>query len=120
MTDRISIHQLSIICIIGTYEGERVHEQEILLDVELEVDLEAAARSDDLSQTVDYGAIAALLRSWARESKFLLIETLAVRACALLLERWSLIDGVAVSVCKPSAIAGAGYAAVRAERRRQG
>lgn len=118
MTDRISIHQLSIICIIGVYAGERAHAQEIFVDVDLDVDLEAAARSDDLAETVDYAAIAELLRSWARESEFLLIESLAVRGCELLLERWPALDGVALSVRKPSAIPGASYAAVHAERRR--
>ena len=62
-TDRIMLRELRLECVIGVGEDERCQPQELLLDLELEVDLSLPGRTDDLADTVDYGALAKRIRS---------------------------------------------------------
>ena len=56
--DRILISALREEGIHGVLPDERVRRQPFEVDIELCVDLRAAGASDDLADTVDYGAIA--------------------------------------------------------------
>ena len=80
----ISIQDLKVRCIVGVNPHERKIEQDLFVDLRIEIDFSAAAVSDHLSHTVDYTEMADLLTGWMRREKFLLIETLAERACTLL------------------------------------
>lgn len=63
----------------GVYEFEREQGQEFVVDAVLELDLSAAAHSDELSDTVDYGALATRLVEVVTGPPVRLIETLAQR-----------------------------------------
>jgi dihydroneopterin aldolase len=58
-------------------DDERAMPQLLELDVELEVDLDAAARSDELADTVDYGPLIELCRSTLERGEFRLLEAVA-------------------------------------------
>ena len=58
MSDRIFIRDLRLRTIIGVHDRERERPQEILLNLELETDLTAAAHSDALEDGIDYRALA--------------------------------------------------------------
>ena len=55
--DKIIISDLRLPVIVGTLPEERTRRQEIAIDLELDLDLAAAGRSDDLTDTVDYAEI---------------------------------------------------------------
>lgn len=112
----IAVQDLKVRCIVGVNPHERKVEQDLFLDLRIETDFAEAARTDQLAHTVDYTAMAALLTEFIRREKFLLIETLAERACALLCAEWPQIRRCRVTIKKPGALPGARHAAVTAER----
>jgi dihydroneopterin aldolase len=86
----------------GVYESERAHGQDFVVDVALEVDLEPAARTDDVADTVHYGQLANRLAEIVSGEPVHLIETLADRLAGA-----CLVDGrvlaATVTVHKPQA-----------------
>src|SRR5207244_1887501 len=86
----------------GVFEHERREGQEFLVDVTLELDTRPAAASDDLADTVDYGALAEALASVVRGEAVNLLETLAQRLAEMCLgdER---VVAATVTVHKPQA-----------------
>ena len=61
----------------GVLPEEQTRAQPFEVDVELEVDLAPAAASDDLTDTVDYGAVADAIRDVVRSEHYPLLERLA-------------------------------------------
>lgn len=86
----------------GVYDFERTQGQDFLVDVELELDLEPAARTDDVADTVHYGELAAALVRVVQGEPVNLIETLADRLAQVCLadER---VQAATVTVHKPQA-----------------
>jgi len=101
--DRIFLHGLSSQCIIGFIDWERRVKQTVELDIELPVDCERAARSDDVADTLDYKKVAKRVLSFVEASEFQLVETLAHRLALVILEEFAL-PWVRVSLNKPGAI----------------
>jgi len=86
----------------GVYETERKQGQEFVLDVALELDLDEAARTDDVARTVDYGELAEALVGIVAGEPVRLIETLADRLAAACLARGR-VTAATVTVHKPGA-----------------
>jgi 7,8-dihydroneopterin aldolase/epimerase/oxygenase len=61
----------------GVGADERAYPQVIEVDVELEVDLGRASRSDELGDTVDYGPLVELTRAVVEDRTFHLLEGIA-------------------------------------------
>lgn len=106
---------------IGVTEGERAQPQELVIDVELERDTREAARTDDLSLSVDYAAVWRCLKTVAQERPYALVETLAERIAAAVLGEFE-PEAVRVRVRKPGALRAEGvdWAGVEIMRRRGG
>lgn len=85
----------------GVLDTERRDGQEFVVDVEVGLDTRAAAMSDDLSATVDYGALAQRLHDAIVSEPVDLIETLAQRLADVCLAPPA--DWVKVTVHKPTA-----------------
>lgn len=115
--DRVSLLGLSLRTTIGVYPEERRALRGLEADVRLSVGLRAAGRSDDLSDTVDYAALAERLRSVAAESRFRLLEALAERLAAEALAADPRVAAAEIALRKPGAVPGA-IAEVRIVRRR--
>ena len=77
MTDRIQLRGLAVRGNHGVFEHERRDGQDFLVDVTVWLDLAAAAASDDLADTVDYGALAQLAAGIVGGPPRNLIETVA-------------------------------------------
>ena len=86
----------------GVLALEREQGQEFVIDVALSLDTGAAARSDDLAETVDYGALAVALADVVGGPAVQLIETLAERLAQVCLQDRR-VSRVEVTVHKPSA-----------------
>jgi dihydroneopterin aldolase len=115
--DRIFLRGLSVQCIIGFIDWERLTPQTILIDLELPCDCEHAARTDNVADTVDYKRIAKRVLGWVGESRFHLVESLAHGLAMLLLAEFPL-EWVRVSINKPGAIRHSRDVGVSIERRR--
>ncbi|GAB3151200.1 dihydroneopterin aldolase [Microbispora hainanensis] len=86
----------------GCLPAERELGQEFVIDVALSFDTAPAAAADDLTLTVDYGALAMELVRIVEGEPVNLIETLAERLAAACLAH-ELVSEVEVSVHKPAA-----------------
>jgi dihydroneopterin aldolase len=102
MTDRISLTGLRARGRHGVYEFERAQGQDFVVDVLLEVDLAAAAASDDVADTVHYGELAERLVKIVAGEPVNLIETLADRLAAACLAD-ARVTAATVTVHKPQA-----------------
>ena len=101
-TDRIEIRGLRAFGYHGVLDHERVDGQIFVVDAVLEVDLAAAAATDDLTKTVDYGELSASLAAVVEGEPVHLIETLAQRLADVCLAA-PLVTAVEVVVRKPDA-----------------
>jgi dihydroneopterin aldolase len=85
----------------GTLPAERELGQPFVVDVELRLNLRPAGLSDDLAQTVDYGAVHRLAREIVEGEPVSLTETVAERIAATILEDHPSVEAVRVKVAKP-------------------
>ena len=74
---QISIVDLEVFYRVGVPEAERVKPQRLLLTVEMDFDFSAAARSDDIRDTIDYFAVSQRLLKFGEGHSWKLIEKLA-------------------------------------------
>ena len=120
MSDHIYLGNMTFEVHIGAGDGEREDEQSIEIDVDMTVDLKPAGESDDLDDTVDYGAVYRLCQQVAEGRPYRLLEALAERLAGEILAVESAVQAVAVTVRKPGVpIDGVlDYAGVRVERSR--
>ena len=117
MTDRITIRDLEIECIVGTQPKERVTPQTVRINIVLECDLAPAAKSDDIADTVDYKLLKNRLVEAIERSDFYLIERMAEHVAGMCLEE-ARVQAVTVTVDKPGALTGARSVAVEITRKR--
>lgn len=75
--DRIELRGLRVLARIGVLPSERQQDQPLDIDVDLVVDLAAAGASDDLADTVDYGAVCEAVQAAAAQQHVDLLERLA-------------------------------------------
>jgi dihydroneopterin aldolase len=85
----------------GTLPAERELGQPFVVSIEMRLDLRPAGTSDDLTKSVDYGEVHRLARSIVEGDPVDLIETLAERICAAVLENYPVVEAVKVRVAKP-------------------
>ncbi len=100
--DRITLTGLRASAFHGVLAHERANGQLFLIDVVVHLSLREAGASDELAETIDYGALAARIVSAVERDPVDLIETVAERVAALVLEH-PLAMMVQVTVHKPSA-----------------
>jgi dihydroneopterin aldolase len=77
--DRIELRGLRVVGRIGVLDHERAQDQPLEIDLDLAVDLGAAGASDDLVDTVDYGAVCIAVAATVAEGHVALLEHLAAR-----------------------------------------
>jgi FolB domain-containing protein len=77
MNSKISIVELEVYYRVGVPDAERAAAQRLLLTVELEIDFSAAARSNDLADTIDYAAVVRRLLKFGKDRSWKLIEKIA-------------------------------------------
>lgn len=102
MTDRIVLAGIEVFAYHGVQEEERESGQLLSMDVEVELDLRPASASDDLADTVDYGALAERVHRRVAEERHDLIETVAARVADLVLEDARVV-ATSVTIHKPQA-----------------
>jgi dihydroneopterin aldolase len=113
--DIIFLKDLKAECVIGVWDWERRIRQRVAIDLEMGADIRKAASSDDLEDTLNYKAVAKRVIGFVEESEFKLIETLAERIAALLLEEFD-IPWCRVTLDKGGAVRGSRAVGVVIER----
>lgn len=119
MADVILLQGIQVPAALGVTAAERRVRRPVLLDLEVEKDLSAAGRTDRISQTVHYKRIFEIVEDVAGNQEHKLVEALGDRIARAVLSKFD-VDGVTVTVRKPTPIAGVlQYAGVRITRTRK-
>ncbi|MFN3338290.1 MAG: dihydroneopterin aldolase [Dietzia sp.] len=118
MADRIELRGLRVRGNHGVFEHERRDGQDFLVDLVLWTDFTAAAASDDLADTVDYGALALFARDVVSGTPRDLIETVASQLADGIMDLAPQAHAVEVTLHKPQAPIPAEFADVAVVARR--
>ena len=101
---KLLLNSLAVDCIIGELPEERVKQQTLILDIDLEIP-DTAAASDELADTVDYAALAENVRAALADARCRMIDRAARVAADVCLADVK-VRSVEVKVTKTGAIAG--------------
>ena len=115
--DHVFIEGLEIEALIGIYDGERRIRQTLVFDLEMRFDNRVPAASDDIADTLNYKAVSKRLIEYVSASEFGLVETLAERCAAIVIEEFN-VASVRLKLSKPGAVRGARAVGVTIERSR--
>ena len=113
--DIVFIRELQIECVIGIYDWERKIRQRISLDIDMATDIQKAANSDNIDDTLSYKTVAKRLIAFVEDSEFELVETLAEKICAIIREEFK-VPWVRLALHKPGAVRGSRSVGVIIER----
>jgi dihydroneopterin aldolase len=103
--DIIFLSEVKVQTKLGVPEWERMVEQTIILDIEIGYDLSKACKSDDVADTIDYGAVVKRVRETLKKNSFQLVEALAEHLCQLVLNEFGALS-VKIKVAKPAILPG--------------
>jgi len=117
--DRIYIRDLRLRCIVGIYPEERTNKQDVLINVTMWCDLQRAADTDQIEDTVNYKFVKKGITALVEGSDYLLIERMAGAIADLCLKEKG-VEQVQVTVDKPGALRFARSVAVEITRSRHG
>ena len=115
--DKVFIEGLAVEAVIGIHDWERRVRQALVLDVELSFDNRVPAATDAIADAHDYEAIGKRLVAFVAQTQVKLVETLAERCAALLLEEFG-VRKVRLKLTKPGALPGARAVGVVIKRER--
>jgi dihydroneopterin aldolase len=103
MTDRIFVTGLVLHAYHGVGDDEGRIGQQFLVDLFVEFDLGAAARSDKLVDTISYADLIEVASAAFRSRRFRLVEAAAGAVADALLKTFANIEKLTVTVHKPHA-----------------
>jgi len=115
--DKVFIEGLEIEALIGIYDWERRIRLPLRFDVEMAFDNRKPASTDAIEDTLDYKAVSKRLIAFVSASDFGLVETLAEKCAALILDEFD-ERHVRLKLSKPGAVRGATAVGVIIERSR--
>ena len=113
--DHVFIEGLEIEALIGIYDWERRIRQPLVFDIEMGFDNRVPAASDAIGDTLNYKAVSKRVVEYVAASDFGLVETLAERVAAIVLEEFG-VQRVRLKLSKPGAVRGARAVGVMIER----
>ena len=100
---KIKISNLKLRTIIGIYDWEREHKQDIILNCEIVFDSKKAEQSDCLEDTVNYKVITKNIIQIVESSHYFLIEKLARKIVdSIMLDKH--VNKTLVKIDKPHAL----------------
>lgn len=116
--DAILIEGVLVPSALGVTAAERRMRRPVRIDLELGRSLLRAGRSDRLGDTIDYGAVFAVVEEVAGGREHKLVEALGERIAAAIFERFA-VDHITITVRKSAPLGGAvERTGVRLTRRR--
>jgi dihydroneopterin aldolase len=112
MTDAVFVSGLALHAYHGVMQHEAEVGQTFTLDLKLEIDLSEASRSDKLAHTVGYDQVVAVASQAFCGRRYRLVEAAAGAVADAVLERFTAVVSVRVTVHKPHAPIAATFADV--------
>jgi dihydroneopterin aldolase len=88
MPDQIKITDLEVRYRVGVPDAERALPQRLLITIVMTHDFAAAARTDDVAQTINYFTVTQRLLKFGEQRSWKLIETLAVNVADEILRQF--------------------------------
>lgn len=113
--DIVFIRGLEVRAIIGVRDWERQVKQPVVLNLEMQTDVGAAAATDDLGSALSYSDIAKAVERFVSDSSFQLIETLAEQVVALVMAEFP-VGWMRLELIKPRPLSGHHVVGVVIER----
>ncbi|MEW5943003.1 MAG: dihydroneopterin aldolase [Pseudomonadota bacterium] len=113
--DIVFLHEFKIDTVIGIYEWERELPQTVQLDLEIGLPHSRAAETDDVADTIDYGAVVERIRTSLTQRRFSLVEALAEHVAQIILAEFG-APWAKVSVTKLGLIRGVKRVGITIER----
>ena len=113
--DKVFIEGLQIDALIGIYDWERRIRQPLVFDIEMAFDNRVPAATDAIDDTLNYKAVTKRVIEYVSASEFGLVETLAERVAAIVLDEFG-VRHVTLRLAKPGAVRGARAVGVMIER----
>ena len=112
MSDQIFVTGLVLHAHHGVGDDERRIGQQFLVDLVLDLDLAAAAGSDKLADTVNYGELVDIVTAAFRAKRYRLVEAAAGAVADAILSAFPRVTRLQVTVHKPHAPIAAVFADV--------
>lgn len=78
---------LTVSALCGALPEERVRRQPFVIDIAIEADLSIAGASDDLDDTINYGAVTEAVQEMIDDEQFTLLERMAQRVVEVVFEQ---------------------------------
>jgi dihydroneopterin aldolase len=113
--DIIFLSEVKIQTTLGVPEWERMVPQTIVLDIEIAMPNSKSCQSDNIQDTIDYGAIVNRMRETLASKSFQLVEALAEHLCQLIMQEFG-APWIKMKVAKPGILPGVKALGVVIER----
>ena len=99
--DKITLKNMAFFAYHGTHPGEAELGQRFFIDVEMYTDLSTAAKTDDLTKTINYKKVFSCVKELVENRRFMLIEALGQAIANKILTEFP-AEKVCIRVRKPS------------------
>ena len=116
--DAIVIEGLKVNTVVGCFNWERQIIQPLMLDLMIHTNLEVAASSDELEDTLNYAEICSISAEVIQKAQPKLIEHAAKLVLNALFSTYPAIESIKITIRKPAIIAEANSVGIRIERHR--
>lgn len=97
---KIEIQKLVVPTLIGVYDWERESNTNLVMTFQIWADLSAAMNSDNVTDTIDYAAVANEVKTFALSTSFELLEALGSAICNHLMDTFA-IHKLSLCIEKP-------------------
>jgi|JI10StandDraft_1071094.scaffolds.fasta_scaffold414687_2 dihydroneopterin aldolase len=101
--DILYIRNLKVDAVVGIFSWEKRIRQPLHLDLEIALDIRQAAATDNIAYALDYKTVSMRLTQYISQSEWHLIETLAEKIAALLMEEFG-VTWLRLRLSKPAAL----------------
>jgi 7,8-dihydroneopterin aldolase/epimerase/oxygenase len=118
MKATIKIHRLTYNLKIGVTKEERKLPQQIYLDIDFEIDIGSATKSDKVQDTLDYSEVQKEIEVHLKGKKYKLIEVLVNDIATMLITAFPEINKIVCTCWKPGAIKNATNVGVKIVKER--
>ena len=114
MSDHVQLRGLVVHAIIGCRDDERLTKRPLTIDLDVFADLSVPGKSDDITDAVDYAALAMRVRAIVESNDRHLLEAVAEDVADVCLKTPG-VRTVTVTVHKPGAVPDCGWVAACCE-----
>ena len=113
--DVVCVKDLRFKTIVGIWDWERQMPQVVSVDLDMGWDLSKAARSEEITDALDYKSVSKRVEAFVQEQKFKLVEAAADAIAAMVMKEFG-VPWIRVAIHKPFAVSRSKSVGVVVER----